>query len=293
MSKMEPPIIPSVRAIFSTIKFIYPKYHPIWFIIYMYLIYFRIAKRQLAYVLRSTPTKLIANILDKRYFDDINNTVVVNKENLYNNDKVLLLYAEGSNFYRPVYVLGIENCIKDEILLTDTLYHNLNLEESGTFQLLEFQENCIQFADDLDISLINSSYDIPNAVTDAVLERFFKIPKIVKKGDVLEINIKYYAPEIFYRNRKINHVENIYFKINTVKVKGDETDETCFSAIGHTEIKQSPNVQSYLPKRFYKRCYFSNNEAEVLKEVPLCPYGLRDHLEALEKSVRPFLTRSK
>lgn len=282
--------VPSAKAVFSTIKLLYPKYHPIWFLIYMHLIYYRIAKRQIAYILRPIPSKLIAHILDHRYFDDVNNTIVVNKKNIYSKDKVLLLYAEGSNFYRPLYVLGIENLENDEILLSNTLYHNFSLE-LDRYRLFAYQENFIQFADELDISLINSPFDVSNAVTDAVLEKFFKIPKIVKKGDVLEINIKYYAPDIFYRNSKINHVESIHFKINSVKIKGDEKDETCFSAIGQTEIKQSPNVQSYLPKKFYKRCYFSRDGS--LSEVPLCPYGLLGHLENLVKSARPFLTKRK
>lgn len=293
----ETAIIPSAKTVFYTIKLLYPKYHPIWFILYMYLIYFRIAKRKLLYYLKPIPSKIIANILDKRYSDDINNTIIVNESNIYKNDKVLLLYSEGSNFYRPVYVLANTNCAQDNVLLSDTLYHNLTNQYSckATTQvsLLEYKEHCIEFAEELDISVINSPYDISNAVTDTLLEKFFKIPKIVKIDDILEINIRYYAPDIFYRNSKINHVENIYLKVNYIKIKGNKDDKVCFCAVGQTEVKQSPNVQSYLPKRFYKQCFISSDEDLAVNGVPLCPYGLQEHLENLEKSVKPFFSKSK
>lgn len=287
--------VTSAKVIFYTIKLIHPKYHPIWFILYMYLVYFRIAKRKVLYHLRPVPNKLIADILGKRYFDDVNNTVAVNKQNLYSDDRVLLLFAEGSNFYRPVYVVPSENCKEDEVLLSYTLYHNLTnvigCEKFVPIRLLSYQQNFIQFAEEINISLINSPDDVPHAVIDAVLEQFFRIPKIVKAEDVLEINIKYYAPSIFYRNSKINHVESVYFKINCLKIQNVKKDNLYFCAIGQTEIKQSPNIQSYLPKRFHRRCYFTTEE-KVLREVPLCPYGLQDHLKELEKSVKPFCCKS-
>lgn len=286
----ETTLMPSAKAVFFTIKTIYPKYHPVWFILYMYLIYYRIAKRKLQYVLRPVPTKLISDILNRRYFDDINNTVAVCEKNLYSHDKVLLLYAEGSNFYRPVYILPTENCKNDEILLSDTMYHNLKQMSGENFQLLEYKESFVPIAEELDISMISSPFDISNAIIDAVLAKFFKVPKLMGKGDIFEINIKYYAPEIFYKNSKINHVENIYFKCNQIGNKGDEKEAIYFCVIGHTEIRQSPNIQCYLPKRFYKNC--SLNIEEGLRTLPFCPYGLQDHLEKLQKSIRPFLVKS-
>lgn len=265
----------------------------------MYLIYFRIAKRKVLYKLQPVPSKLLTNILSKKYFDDINNTVVVNANNIYRHDKVVLLYTEGSNFCRPVYVLCIKDCKKDEIILSDTLYHNLshnyNIQLLNSFKLFEYKEIYIKFAKHLDLSLINSPFDVSNAIIDGVLERFFRQPKIIKKDDILEINVRHYAPEIFYRNSKINHVENIYFKINKIICKEvEEKEGVCFCAIGYTEIKQSPNIQSYLPKRFYKQCYFSSHDKiGRLNQVSLCPYGLQVYLDNLEKSVKPFLTKSK
>lgn len=293
----EATITPSAKAIFATVKTVYPKYHPIWFIIYIYLIYFSIAKRKLLYHLKSVPSKFMANLLNKKYFDDINNTVAVSKENVYTHDKVLLLYEERTKAYRPVYVLPIAHCKKDEILVTYAFYHNFTSnvakEQLTNFRLLEYREKMISFAGELDISLVNSPFDISNAIIDGVLARFFKIPKIIKTGDILEINIKYYAPEIFYRNIKINHVDSIYFKINRIKIDGDEGQEEYFCVIGHTEIKQSPNVQSYLPKKVCRQCYFTSDDDVILKEVPLCPYGLQEQLENIERSIRPFLIKSK
>lgn len=281
----------STKVTFYVIKLVYPKYNPVWFMIYMYLIYFRTIKRKIVYSLKPVPCNIIMTFGGQQYFNDINNTVIVHKDNLYSHDKVLLLYAEGSNFYRPVYVLGSKNCSKEDVMLS-TLYHNIpqklitvNLTK---YQLLEYKENFIQFADELEISLIQSPFDISNAVIDEVLEKYFALPKIVKKGDIIEINIKCYAPDLFYRNSKINHIDNVYIQCNKIKVKDNDKDETYLCVIGHTELKQSPNVQSYLPKKFCKQLNFGHNNVEL----PLCPYGLQNYLDKLHKSVKPFLFKS-
>lgn len=284
----------TTKALFYVSKLIYPKYNPFWFIFYMYLSYFKIIKRKTTYILQSKPYKYILDCLscEPKHFDDINSTVVVYENNLYRTDRILRLLCLKKQKYRIVRVLPSSTCQKDKIICSETCYYNLNsCGFDVELKLSSFNEGLVKFASEMDVSLISCPYDISNAVIDAVLEKYFKTPKLLSKGDIIEINIKYFARELFYLNNKVNHVESIFFKCNKLLFENSEVEGTYFCVIGETAIKQSANVQSFVPPTSTKSV--NRDHCGNFEEVPLCPYGLQSYLESMKKAVTPFLRRSK
>ncbi|KAJ8930076.1 hypothetical protein NQ314_017183 [Rhamnusium bicolor] len=282
------------KVLFYISRIIYPGYNPFWFIFYMYYVYFRIIKRKLTFQLQPVPDKIISSYLRTKtnYFNDINNTVITHEQNLYVNDNLLQLICSKSKNHRNIYVVPSSRCRKDMIIVSNTCYYNL---KSSNFlspvQLLNFHESLIKFADEVDISLINSPYDINNFVTDSILKRYFRTPKLLNKGDILEINIKYFAEDVFFLNNKVNNVESVYFKCNKIIFNNEEVKDSYFCVIGETTIKQSVNIQSFIPPKYTKMV--NNIKYPDFEEVPLCAYGLQTYLEYIEKAIKPFIKKSK
>lgn len=272
-------------------KLLYTKYEPIWFIIYMYIIYFRIAKRKLKYNIRMVPDDVIINCTSKHnIFNDINNTVIVNEKNLYKFDKLLKLVCESSNNFRFVYVIGSKHCAENEILVNSV--HCDNLKNNGILskvQLQNYNEKLVHFAEEINVSLVATPIDVSNSLCETILGKYFKTPKLVAPGDIIDINIKYFAEDLYFINSKVSFAENIYFKSN--KVLSRNMNDNCFCAVGETSIRQSANVQSFLPK---KHCRLTCSKVcGPFKEIPLCPYGLQEYLDDIQAAIRPFLGRSK
>lgn len=282
------------KVLFYVSKIIYPKYNPFWFIFYMYLSYFKIMKRKVSYVLQTKPNEYILDYLRPKsiYFSDVNNTIIVYEQNLYGTDRTLRLFCPKRKKYRIVRVVPSTSCEKDVIICSATCCYNLKRCEFDTpLRLLSFRENLVNFADEIDISLINCPYDISNSVVDSVLETYFKTPKLLNKGDIFEINIKYFAQELFYLNNKINQVESVYFNCNKLVFRNSEVEDSHFCVIGETVVKQSANVQSFVPPKNSKATNKKNYEG--IDEIPLCPYGLQSYLETIKRAVMPFLKKSK
>ncbi|CAG9816067.1 unnamed protein product [Phaedon cochleariae] len=280
------------KVLFTALKLIYPKYHPIWFIFYMYVLYNRTVKRKTKYKIRSVPIKLIEKLVKANNFlDDVNNVLLVNKHNVYRSDKLLLLFCERNCKYRSVHILPISEWEKDVVGLSETLNENLeNVKIHSPIQLLASSMNKIKFAEEINISLINSPLDINHSVTDAILERYFKKPKLVNKGDIIEIDVKFFAEDVLLLNNKLSNVESIYFKCNKVIHGNVEVFETYYCVIGETSVSQSVDIQSFLPKKIAKIVSKDNPSSF---RIPLCPYGFEKDLEKIQRAVKPFITGRK
>lgn len=211
------------------------------FILYMLYQYRRVLRRSIKYKLKTVPDTFILTIgLDSVW--DPNNTVIVYCTNVLIQDKVLLLHQ--GNKFRHVYVLPSSlwpvNETKDIILVPDTLYHNLSeFQLNEDFELRECTCTNVIYSDEVVVSLINCPTEINNATIDSLLQNYFSLPKIVYNSDIITINVRQFGEKEFYLNRKINSVENVHFKCTT---KGG------FCLFGKTAIKQSANIQNFIPK---------------------------------------------
>lgn len=282
------------KVLFYVSKIMYPKYNPFWFVFYMYLSYFNVMKRKVTYILLPKPNKYILDCVSAEpiNFSDVNNTVVVYEQNLYKTDRILRLFCSKRKKYRIVRVVPSPLCQRDLIICSETCHDNLKNcgFDTSSLKLLSFREHLVGFAEEIDVSLINCPYDISNAVVDGVLENYFKTPKLLNKGDIFEIDVKYFARELFYLNNKINQVKSVYFKCNRLLFRNLEVEGSYFCVIGETAIKQSANIQSFVPLKSSRAI---NKQNHGFGEVPLCPYGLQSYLENIKRAVMPFLRKSE
>ncbi|KAG5864633.1 hypothetical protein JTB14_031601 [Gonioctena quinquepunctata] len=259
----------------------------------MYVLYCRTVKRKIKYKVKCVSNELIQHCLGiEKCFNDVNNTVVVNSDNVYPCDKLLRLIGEENCNHRYVYVITERDCEKDQMLVSENLHHNLcNKKFSSPLRLLNFHLSSVRFADEISISLVSLPYDINNSICDSVLERYFKTPKLVNKGDIISIDIKYFATDLFFLNTKLNNVENIFFVCKKIVIQNVEVEEGCCCVIGETAIKQDVNIQSSIPKKLTN--FIRKEDGTLIKEVPSCPYGLQENLENMQKAIRPFMGRRK
>lgn len=257
----------------------------------MYVLYLRTIKRNVKYTLRPVSVEDIIKIVNgNSHFRDIHNTVIVNIDNIYKSDKILKLYCDKTKSSRNVYPVPNEDCDKNELLVSDTFYNNLlNQNLIGSTRLLN-NINPIKFADEISISLISSQHEISNSLLDSLLERYLMKPKLIRKYDIIEIDVKYFAERLSLLNSSVNSVQSIFFKCNNVSYNNKYVDGCYYCVLGETAIKQSINIQSFVPKRTTK---LVKSDTGIFKALPICPYGLQEYFDEIELAVKPFLIKSK
>ncbi|CAH0547485.1 unnamed protein product [Brassicogethes aeneus] len=271
-------------------KLLYPNHHPFWFLFYMYGLYYKINKRRVTYKFKPALIEIINKHCNK--YKDLNSCVLVNESNLLKCDKWLKLTTNNDNNTRIVSVIPVNNLENDVLLGSNVLLSNLlknSIDNINEFKLKSIKEHNIKFASEVELSLISSSFEISNAVVDTLIENYFSTPKIIYKGDIIEINLKLFGEKMYYLNTKINNVCNVYFKCKRVIFDNKEVTSGFFCVIGETAVKQSINFQSFLPKKVSEVVNYKNN----IVEVPFCPYGLQEDFDNLKKSVKPFLGKRK
>lgn len=229
---------------------------------------------------------------------DINTTIVVCNRCFFPNNsktKCALLLVEDEHKIitkRTVQVATSSVCKRSEIISSDTLYHNLLINKSASSALLVFKLKPLslkssdrQFADEVEVSLINSPHDYTHAVVDALLKSYFKCPKLVRENDLIQVDFRQFGEEIFYslnENKIVDINQSLFFKCNKVIItaSSQNLDDSLgyWCAVGKTTLKQSANIQSFIPRK-YSSSY-------------LCPDGLDCYLQQMERAVKPFITSS-
>ncbi|XP_050312239.1 nuclear valosin-containing protein-like isoform X3 [Anthonomus grandis grandis] len=282
------------RTIFTISKLIYPKYNPIWFVIYMYVKYHSIFKRQIKYKLETLPDKALLNILQKVAMSssDVHNCALVHPENVYLSDKILNLHHKEIKHAKSARIVTSLSCKRDTLYVSNTFVHNLSVpSDCGDIKLLK-PSKYIEVAQEIDLSLISCPHDLSNAVTDSVVKSYFKYPKLIQVGDIVSVNIKYFCPALFYTDLKLNGVEQIHFKCNKVIYQNIQVQGQFFCVIGTTAIKQSANLQSYIPNVSKLATKSVESGEEMLSGIDMCPYGLQRYLGELTLAVAPFIKSS-
>ncbi|CAH1966793.1 unnamed protein product [Acanthoscelides obtectus] len=277
------------KLLFYLAKLIFPKTWQYW-IILMYLNYQRISRRKYKYNLVQVPDEFIFyQTQSYNCFKDINNSIIVNPSSTYDCDRLITLFHEPSEKCRIVHVIQSPQCSENDILLSSVLHFNLqNAGIENGVNLMGLTKEQIQFADEIEVSFVKNPWEINNSLTDALLEKYFSTPKIVKQDDMIEINIKHFAEDFYYSHDKLDGIENVYFKCTKLRVGMKESIESCFSIPGKTVIKRMLGIQRLIPKKFKK-----TTKSTGLSEIPLAPYGLQGLLDMMKKSVNPFLKQKK
>lgn len=258
----------------------FPKYPANAFPLYMLVIYFQIQSKKRPFLPVPLPLNVFKLFLSKvtnQAHDvnniDINNTILINKHflSLMRLSKTCIISAVENKLNikeskeRIAYVFGA-NIPSKIVIMTELLYFNLGLNANGKLFVKNIRNN---FPDDyvaaeVNLSLVNSRHDIINAVTDVLLQNFFKSPKILYVDDVFYINLQEYGPEFFYSNHKMNEIDKLYFKCNkTQGVNGTGNHKNSGSTITNSTSSNNYNnfydSKSWNKKIFNKRGAIANN----------------------------------
>lgn len=279
-----------LSVVYQVSRLIYPKYHPLWFVIYMYIQYHTVIKRSYKYTVKTLPDAVLWSIV-KGYSKsqrDVNSCVLVHSSNVYVSDRVLNLCSD--KFTHVVMVVPYLLCAPNCLYISNTLKHNTGLDLNKTeFKLTKPVTGKPNFAQEIELAQIVGPVDVSTSVIDEAIKNYFTLPKLVCSGDIVKIHIKYFVPTVFYTNSKLSRVECLYFKCKKVMYNNIEAIEGCFCVIGKTSIRQAANLQSFLPKVDTISPQVTDNG---LLQVPICPYGLHQYYKILKRAVKPFIQKS-
>ncbi|XP_066256260.1 peroxisomal ATPase PEX6 isoform X2 [Euwallacea similis] len=272
--------------VFYILKTIYPKYHPIWFVIYMYFKYFSVLKRHMRYSAKAMPENVLWRHVQQysKSNCDINNCVLVNPSNLYPSDRILDLIHSESKTFRKVIVIPHSLCSNNILYVSPTLlFHlkkesDLRLSKSATLP-------CI--ASEIHLAQLSSC----DAITSRKehMEGYFQLPKLVKAGDIVCINVENFIKPIFYSNFKNGSIEKFYYKCTKVLREDKSVTDEHFCVFGQTTIKHVTSEQIFLPKISVVGTRAAENGSTTFGEVPVCPYGLQGYFDMLRAAIYPFL----
>lgn len=293
---------PRCKVILYICAIRFPKYPSILFPFYMLIIYIQLSYRNKTYKLKEVPRELMKRLINKNVknsYIDINNTVIVNDHVLkiikIKNIAKLNIFGGSNRKSRLVWVVGLK-IDHDTLLVCDSTSFNLKLTcNENKAKLIKINSN-VKTASHVDISLVNTQHDIVNAVTDEILNNYFKTPKLLRKNDLIPIEVKLYCPKFYYTHNKIHEIDYIYFKCNKIRHEENFNFKTSFFCVaGESTLKQSANTQNYLIPSLKHVCMNDINESVDFNccLINQCPNGLKGYFQEIEKCVQPFIDSSK
>ncbi|XP_044256953.1 peroxisome assembly factor 2 [Tribolium madens] len=254
-------------------KIAYPRHNSHCFIIYMIVNYCDILKQQQIFTLRGVSPEFLTNFVRETLWD-IDNTIVVND----NVERSCLKYIVVNNTSRKVNVITKKFDNKSVALLSYNLLYNLKGAITGSFKKCGCEN--LQFADEVELSLVNSACDWSHFVIDSCLKNFFDVPKLLYEGDLISIDLKKHGKEVFYQTNKITNInEKLHFKCNKIIYLGDNV-EGGYLCSKKTTLKQATNIQSFIP----------NENLDLEKTLPS---AFDTYFGDLRKAVLPFIKKNK
>lgn len=295
----------TLKLLFYISYILHPNYPIYFFPAYMYFVYEQIKKLNSFLDVIPCPYELIHHYVKNKSNNclDVNNCVIISedvekklKTNSFNH--AFINVRGNKDDFRIIQTVSISNIGKNDLLLSENLYHNINKQRNiNKMRLASIQLKHIKIAKEVEVSLINTQHDINNEIIDILLKNYFKIPRIMYKHDVFSVNVNLYAPELVCSSFQLLDVQNIYFKCK--KVSSEQTNDSVsglFCVNGETTLIQSANIRCYLPLSIFKLCDSDNLAPDVKYEdclISKCPYGLESHLKDIEKAVLTFIPKSK
>lgn len=294
--------IPHAKVLLYVSRILFPTYPGYYFPCYMVLQYCEINSRKKEYHVLVVPDKLLSDALKRTVKDtcvDVNNCIVMKAKSLnlcFVNVRALNKLQEKFRVVQAVE-LAVESLSNNEMLLSETLHYNIKClkETSSAVIINSVNIRNIKTASEVDISQVNSHCDISSLVTDTILKRYFCTPRLLYKNDIISIHLTEYGAEFLYTYRHLSELSTIYFKCNRIDCGEDLDCEGCYICVAdETCLKQSANVQSFIPQRHKTvlRYHCSNNDDIKQRTIDSYPYGLSRYFQDFEASVTSFLSQS-
>ncbi|XP_066148271.1 peroxisomal ATPase PEX6 isoform X2 [Euwallacea fornicatus] len=272
--------------VFYILKIIYPQYHPIWFVIYMYFNYYSVRKRHTRYCARVLPENVLWRHVQQysKSNCDINNCVLVNPNNLYPSDRILNLIHSESKTFHKIVAIPHSLCSNNTLYISPTLL--FHLPEKSDLRLSK-SASLPYIASEIHLAQLSSC----DAITSRKehMEGYFQLPKLIKAGDIICINVKNFIKPIFYSNFKNGSLEKFYYKCTKVLREDKSVIDQHFCILGQTTIKHVAGEQSFLPKISVVGTRAAESGSKAFGEVPVCPYGMQGYFNMLRAAIYPFL----
>ncbi|KAK9876803.1 hypothetical protein WA026_015041 [Henosepilachna vigintioctopunctata] len=298
-----------VKFLIGISKLLFPRY-PFHFCLYIFVKYYEIRRRQRSYSIKILKTELIEQIakLSNENIIDNNYSVLVNNKYMKGIEyAALCVKYRGKMIYRYVRVVQTHILSENTIGISYPLIFNITNSSEMKYYVdvdtrkMTAQIKCIKeiidFADQVHLSLVNSTNDIENKEIDIIVRNYFSKPKLVHESDIIEINMDHYCEGYPWNLTKITNIARIvHFKCKKVSAEIVQRNEFqgYFVVLGETAVEQSNNIQSFIPPCFeihpgLKECTQElNTEQEA---IGICPYGLEKYCAQIEQTIRPFLQR--
>jgi peroxin-6 len=275
-----------VQFLVYLVEIVYPKYNAYCFLLYMIVRYWDILKQQQIFTLKAVTSSLLIKFIGESNAWDVNNTVVLNDITGQNDIELAIinLNSDGSVIKRRAYVLRKHFGDDYVALVNNNFAHNVDRVVKCSFK--KCHERTLKFADEVEISLVNTVNEWSHFVTDTCLKNYFQIPKLLYEGDIIEVSLKEYGKELFYSSNKVINInDKICFKCNKVIYMGRNVKDGYLCAADKVTLKQVANIQSFIPRIF---CTPEENMELSLS----CPCALENYFEDMKKAIHPVINKN-
>lgn len=266
--------------------------------------YIAIQRANKNYEVKAIPDEFMSILLKYKMTNtccDTNNSVVLS--NVVLKDVGVLgkrflkirLKTDNTIKERIAQVFSVDMGTSEAIKLSDTFLHNFGIANiQQCVNLIYVKDPPLKVATEVDISLFSVHNGISTVVTDDILKRYFRTPKILYRNDIIAIDIQIYGAEYYYTSKQMNEMRTIYFKCNTIILEENKNhDGPCICVSDQTCLKQSADIQSFIPRRLSNQQLIEEDIVQLDGAlIEVCPYGLDYYVNDIEKAITPFLDKS-
>lgn len=181
-----------------------------------------------------------------------------------------------------------------EVVISDTLDFNMRNVNTitGDVNIKFVKPSSAVLANEFVLLQVSVFHEIQAAFINTILRSYFATPKLLSVNDIIVIDVKEYAAESYYTNKKVHSVKTMYFKCKSVENSENGGSGDSFVCVAkHSALKLCSTTQSFIPK-VTELVVENNSGGSQLYTVDICPYGLKSYFTTLKASIQPFLTKS-
>ncbi|XP_032685797.1 peroxisome assembly factor 2 isoform X2 [Odontomachus brunneus] len=314
MHKMDQKMLPillfyknTIRGITSTLLWKHPHYLLSYiFLEFLYLRLQRLFKQNICWIILPDTTirHMLNNLEDtKDEYIDYECYALANIQSLKKSQSFWFLICSMISMKKyKCAIIHVDHVNENTILISETMQHNLQNalcceELDDSCFILPSKDDVIQFATEVKISLITTSYGCANEIMDTMLENYFLHPHYLHVNDVIRIDAQEYAQDRFYTSgTPTNPV--IYFIVNSLKLSHNRhcyNVNSCYVVRGISTLIQETEVHSYIPRKhihlFSNKAFLPENEKTEKLLNTKYPSVLLETMECLDSCITPFLRK--
>ncbi|XP_012526182.1 peroxisome assembly factor 2 [Monomorium pharaonis] len=201
-------------------------------------------------------------------------------------------------------IISVPDVNENTVLVSEMTEHNLRnvlcceqLDDSCF--LLPLEDDAIEFATELRISLIGNPHDCAKEMIDTMVKNYFLHPRFLHVNDVFRIDPREHAQDLFYTSESPT-ISARYFTVRGLKVNrnGHSSNvNSSYVVLGESMLIQETQVlYDYIPRErvhsLPDSAFFAQGSEMVQRSLNhKYPSALMEPLEHLESCIMPFLKK--